>query len=145
VAAASLRGQLARSMGKRSGARQCNVVENGEVEVSFIGPKRQWRGEETVAGTVGIKSFGFEVVKEVGEVGWHHFGWGNEGSDSTLQFRSIRVQEGGRGWHATRRCDRMGDSGLGVLMKETVGNLGRYRAKKARVARCASRSKKKKR
>jgi hypothetical protein len=76
VAATSLRGQLARSTGKRSGARQHNAVENGEVEVSFIGPKRQWRGEETVAGTVGIKSFGFEVVKEVGEVGWHHFGWG---------------------------------------------------------------------
>jgi hypothetical protein len=35
------------------------VVENGEVEVSFIGPKRRWRGEETVASAVGIKSFNF--------------------------------------------------------------------------------------
>jgi hypothetical protein len=117
-------------------------ARESEVE---LGNTMRWRGEETIAGTVGIKSFGFEVVKEVGEVGWHHFGWGNEGSDSTLQFRSIRVREGGRGWHATRRCDRMGGGGLGVLMKETVGNLGRYWVKKGRVARCASRSKKKKR
>jgi hypothetical protein len=27
-------------MGKRSGARQHNAVENGEVDVSFVGPKR---------------------------------------------------------------------------------------------------------
>jgi hypothetical protein len=66
-------------------------VENSVVEVSFIGPKRQWRGEETVAGAVGIKSFGFKVVKVVWEVGWCHFGGGNEGGDSTLRFVFLRL------------------------------------------------------
>jgi hypothetical protein len=60
----------------------------------FIGSGRQWRGEETVAGAVGIKSFSFEVVKEVGEVGWHHFGGGNEGGNSTLRFVFLRLKEG---------------------------------------------------
>jgi hypothetical protein len=95
VVVASLWGQLARSTGKRSGAGQRNAVENDEVEVSFIGPKRRWRGEETVAGAVGIKRFGFEAVKEVGEVGWRRFGGGNEGGDSTLRFVFLRLREGG--------------------------------------------------
>jgi hypothetical protein len=51
--------------------------------------------EETVAGAVGIKSFGFDVVKEVGEVGWCHFGGGNECGDSTLRFDFLRLREGG--------------------------------------------------
>jgi hypothetical protein len=70
-------------------------VENDEVEVSFIGPKRRWRGEETVAGAVGIKRFGFEAIKEVGEVGWRCFGGGNGGGDSTLRFVFLRLREGG--------------------------------------------------
>jgi hypothetical protein len=61
----------------------------------FIGSGRQWRGEEMVAGTVGIKSFGFEVVKDVGEVGWHRFGGGNEGGDSMLRFVFLRLREDG--------------------------------------------------
>jgi hypothetical protein len=48
-----------------------------------------------VAGTVGIKSFGFEVVKDVGEVGWHRFGGGNEGGDSMLRFVFLRLREDG--------------------------------------------------
>jgi hypothetical protein len=82
VVASSLQGHLARSMGKRSGARQCNAVENGKVEVSFIGWKMRWREEETVASAVGIKTFYFDVVKEEGEVGWRHFGGGNDVGDS---------------------------------------------------------------
>jgi hypothetical protein len=62
------------------------VVENGEVEVSFIGSKRRWRGEQTVTGAVGIKSFSFEVVKDVSEVGWRYFGGENEGGDPTLRL-----------------------------------------------------------
>jgi hypothetical protein len=92
---ASLRGQLARSTGKQSGAGQRNAMENGEVEVSFIGPKRQWRGEEIVVGAVGIRSFSFEVVKEVGDMGWRRFARGNEGGDSTLWFVFLRLREGG--------------------------------------------------
>jgi hypothetical protein len=90
-----LPGWLARSTGKRSAAGQRNAVESGKVEVSFIGPKRQWRGEEMVAGAVGFKSFSFEVVKEVGEVGWCRFSGGNEGGDSTLRFVFFRLWEGG--------------------------------------------------
>jgi hypothetical protein len=90
VVETSLRGQLARSTAKRSGAGQCNAVENCEVEVSFVGSKRWWRGEEMVASTVGIKSFGLEVVKEEGEVGRRHFGGGNEGNDSMLRFVYLR-------------------------------------------------------
>jgi hypothetical protein len=119
-------------------------VENGEVEVFFIGPKRWWRGEETVTGAVGIKSFNFEVVKEVGEVGCHCFSGRNEGGDSTLWFSSIQMREGGRRQHAMRRRGQMNGGGLGVLMKETVGKLGWYRAEKARVGRCAGRPEKKK-
>jgi hypothetical protein len=70
-------------------------VENGEVEVSFIGSKRSWMGEETVASVKGIKSFDFEVVKEVWDVGWRRFSGGNEGGDSTLRFVFLRLQEGG--------------------------------------------------
>jgi hypothetical protein len=55
-----------------------------------MGSRRQWRGEETVTGAVGIKSFGFIVVKEVGEVGWRRFSGGNEGGDSKLHFVLLR-------------------------------------------------------
>jgi hypothetical protein len=42
----------------------------------------------------------------------------SEGSRTTLQFGSIRLQEGGRWWHATQWHGRMGGGGLGVVRKE---------------------------
>jgi hypothetical protein len=58
---ASLCGQLARRTEKRGGAGQRNVVENGEVEVPFIGLERRGgsRSEELDSGR-GVR---FEVSR----------------------------------------------------------------------------------
>jgi hypothetical protein len=42
----------------------------------------------------------------------------SEGGRAALWFGSIRLQEGGRQWHATRRRGQMGSGGLGFLRKE---------------------------
>jgi hypothetical protein len=61
----------------------------------------------------------------------------SEGCRAALWFSSIRVQEGGRRWHATWRHER--ERRWLEPRNEAMGMLGRYQAEKAGVGRCAGR------
>jgi hypothetical protein len=85
---ASLRGQLARSTEKRGGAGQRNVVENGEVEVAFIGLERRGGGRsEELDGGRGVR---FEVSRfeDEGDTVRHRFIGQKEGGRAALWFSS---------------------------------------------------------
>jgi hypothetical protein len=89
---ASLCVQLARCTENRGGAGQHNVVENGEVEVPFIGLERRGgsRSEELDGGW-GVR---FEVGRFEDEGGtvWRRFIGQKEGGRAAVQFGSPCVE-----------------------------------------------------
>jgi hypothetical protein len=91
---ASLRGQLARSTEKRGGAGQHNVVENGEVEVPFIGLER--RGGSRLEELNGGRGVRFEIghFEDEWDTVRHRFIGQKEGGRAALQFGSPCVEEG---------------------------------------------------
>jgi hypothetical protein len=81
-------------MEKRGGAWQRNVVENGEVEVPFIGLERRGGGRsEELDGGRGVR---FEVgrFKDEGDTVWRQFIGQKEGGQAALRFHSPRVEGG---------------------------------------------------
>jgi hypothetical protein len=91
------------------------------VGILFIGSGRARRGGTGEAGGQqwwGFNSRPFRGVKGKGELTGAVLVWESEGGRAVLRFGSIRVQEGGRRWHVTRRCGQMGSGGLGILRKE---------------------------
>jgi hypothetical protein len=87
-----LRGQLDRSMKKRGGAGQRNVVENGEVEVPFLGLERRGGSRwEELNGGRGVR---FEVgrFEDEGDTVRRRFIGQKEGGQAALRFGSPRVE-----------------------------------------------------
>jgi hypothetical protein len=80
-------------------ARRCGTGEAGG---------RQW---------CGFNSRPFRGVQGGGELTGAELVRESEGGQTALRFGSIRVREGGRRWHATRRRGRMDDDDLGFLRK----------------------------
>jgi hypothetical protein len=127
---ASLRGQLARSMEKRGGAGQRNVVENRRVEVPFIGLERRGgsRSEELDGGR-GVR---FEVgrFKDEGDTVRRWFIGQKEGDRAALQFGSPRAEEGAASGGVRRgNADRAGGGGSGIRGKEMTPEVGQARPK----------------
>jgi hypothetical protein len=125
VMTASLRGQLDRSMKKRGGAGQRNVVENGEVEVPFLGLERRGGSRwEELDGGRGVR---FEVgrFEDEGDTVRRRFIRQKEGGRAALRFGSPCMEEGAASGGA--RCgnaDRASGGGLGVRGKEMTPEVG---------------------
>jgi hypothetical protein len=82
-------------MEKRGGAGQRNVVENGEVEVPFIGPQREQSGRPAGFGGEGGVNGGWPLQEGEREAtGQCRFNGETEGGDSALRFNSFHVREG---------------------------------------------------
>jgi hypothetical protein len=95
VAATPLPRQLARSARKWSGAGKRNVVENGEVEVPFIGLGRRWRGGEMADWWSGKFRLRLSSLKRGGESTGCCFSEGKwRGGDGAL----FPFQLDARGW-----------------------------------------------
>jgi hypothetical protein len=112
---ASLRGQLARSMEKRGGAGQHNVVENSEVEVPFIGLERRGGGRsEELDGGRGVC---FEVgrFEDEGDTVRRRFIGQKEDGRAALRFGSPRVEGGAASGGARCGSAGWGGGGSGVV------------------------------
>jgi hypothetical protein len=117
----SLRGQLARSTEKRDGAGQRNVVENGEVEVAFIGLERRGGGRsEELDGGRGVR---FEVgrFEDEGDTVRHRFIGQKEGGRMALWFGSPRMEGGAAAPTGAVAARALSDEGDDPGLTDRVG------------------------
>jgi hypothetical protein len=92
------------------------VVENGKVEVPFIGLERSGgsRSEELDGGR-GVR-FEVDRFEDEGDTVWHRFIGQKEGGRAALRFGSPRVEEGAASSGLRRgSAGRGGGGGLGVV------------------------------